>query len=153
MSAEKDANSPYLNDPNSPVFNAGIIEEFRKRGGSVGGFFEGMPMLLLHHRGARSGIDRVNPLVYQSVGDAFAVFATKGGGPVHPGWYFNLKANPDTKVEVGSETVKVRARELHGAEREEVWEREKRLVPGYAPYEEMVRGIRELPVILLERRS
>ena len=109
-------------------------------------------MVLLHHRGARSGQERVNPLVYQPVGDAFAIFASKGGAPTHPDWYRNLLANPDTVVEIGTETIPVRARELTGEERNGIWERQKELMPGFGEYEGKTQGIREIPVILLERR-
>ncbi|MBO0728131.1 MAG: nitroreductase family deazaflavin-dependent oxidoreductase [Acidimicrobiaceae bacterium] len=133
-------------------FNTKVIEEFRANAGKVGGGFAGAPMILLHHRGAKSGTERVNPLVYQRVGDAFALFASKAGAPTHPDWYRNLMANPDTKVEVGEETYQVHARELHGPERDEIWEKQKSLMPGFAEYEEKARGKREIPVILLERR-
>lgn len=133
-------------------FNSGIIDEFRKNAGKVGGPFEGATMLLLHHRGAKSGTERVSPLAYQAVGDDFAVFASKGGAPSHPDWYRNLLAHPDAEVEVGAETVAVHARDLAGEERKGIWERQKKLMPGFADYEEKVKGIREIPVVLLERR-
>jgi deazaflavin-dependent oxidoreductase (nitroreductase family) len=79
--------------------------------------FEGVPTILLHHRGAKSGVERVSPLVYQQVGNAYAVFATAGGAPVHPAWYRNLMANPETQVESGTATFDVTARELEGNER------------------------------------
>jgi deazaflavin-dependent oxidoreductase (nitroreductase family) len=133
-------------------FNTKVIEEFRANAGKVGGGFEGAPMILLHHRGAKSGTERVNPLVYQPVGDAFAVFASKAGAPTHPDWYRNLMANPDTEVEVGGKTYQVHARELKSSQRNEIWEKQKGLMPGFADYEESARGIREIPVVLLERR-
>jgi deazaflavin-dependent oxidoreductase (nitroreductase family) len=137
---------------NASDFNTGIIDEFRKNAGQVGGPFEGAPMLLLHHRGARSGTERVNPLVYQPVAENFAVFASKGGAPRHPDWYGNLLAHPDTEVEVGTDIVAVRAREVRGEERKGIWERQKKVMPGFGEYEEKTKGIREIPVILLERR-
>lgn len=137
--------------PDVDEWNRKIIEEFRANQGKVGGQFTGAPMVLLHHRGAKTGTERVSPLVYQPVGDAFAVFASKGGGPANPGWYWNLRANPRTRVEVGIETVEVRARVLDGPEREAIWERQKQQMPGFAEYEEKANGRREIPVILLER--
>lgn len=133
-------------------FNSQVIEEFRANGGKVGGGFEGAPMILVHHRGAKTGTPRVNPLVYQPVGEAFAIFASKGGAPSHPHWYLNLKAHPETEVEIGSETIPVTVRELDGPEREEIWERQKKLMPGFAEYEEKA-GDRQIPVLLLERRG
>ena len=133
-------------------FNEAIIEEFRANGGKVGGPFDGAPMVLLHHRGARTGTERVAPLVYQPVGDTFAVFASKGGAPSHPHWYLNLLANPDTTVDVGTETIDVRARVAEGEERRRIWEEQKARMPGFAEYETMAEG-REIPVVVLERRS
>jgi deazaflavin-dependent oxidoreductase (nitroreductase family) len=133
-------------------FNSKIVEEFRANGGKVGGPFNGAPVILLHHTGAKSGVERVNPLVYLPAGDNFAIFASKGGAPFHPHWYLNLVAHPDTTVEVGSETLSVHARVLEGAEREPIWEQQKKVMPGFAEYEQKAQGKREIPVILLERR-
>lgn len=130
-------------------FNAAIIEEFRANGGTVGGQFAGAPMLLLHTTGARSGRERVNPLVYQAEGDDMIVFASKGGAPSHPDWYRNLMAHPDVTVEVGGETVAVRARVAQGAEYERLWARQTELMPGFADYQSRTR--RRIPVVVLER--
>ena len=132
-------------------WNRHIIEEFRANGGRVGGPFEGATMLLLHTVGARTGTERVNPLVYRPQDRDFLVFASKGGHPVHPDWYHNLMAHPETTVEVGTETVRVQARELTGAERDRVWEAQKRDAPGFAEYEKKIAGRRQIPVIILER--
>src|SRR5271155_212712 len=132
-------------------FNKQIIEEFRANGGKVGGPFEGAPMILVHHRGAKTGTPRVNPLVYQPVGDSFAIFASFAGSPKDPHWFLNLKAHPETQVEVGTETLDVSARELTGEERKEIWERQKAQMPCFREYEEKTSGIREIPVVLLER--
>lgn len=134
-------------------FNAQIIEEFRANGGKVGGGFEGAPMILVHHKGAKTGRERVNPLVYLPVGDAFAVFASKAGAPTHPHWYLNLKANPDTEVEVGTETIPVTAREVTGEERDRIFAQQKERMPGFADYEQKTEGVRTIPVLLLERRG
>jgi len=81
-------------------WNDGIIAEFLQNEGRVGGPFEGRPLLLLHHTGAKTGVERVNPLAYQQVGEAWAVFGSKGGAPTNPDWYHNLIANPKARVEV-----------------------------------------------------
>ena len=130
-------------------FNAKIIEEFRANGGKVGGGFEGAPMVLLHHTGAKSGTERVAPLVYQADGENIVVFGSKGGAPSHPHWYLNVVANPDTTIELGGETIKVRARVAEGAERERIWTKQKELMPGFAEYE--AKTEREIPVVILER--
>lgn len=132
-------------------FNQQIIDEFRANGGVVGGPFEGAPLLLLHHKGRKSGSDRVNPLAYQKVDKGWAVFASYAGAPVHPAWYHNLVADPDTSIEVGTETLPVRAREAEGAERQTIWDRQKELMPGFAEYEEKA-GDRVIPVMVLEPR-
>jgi deazaflavin-dependent oxidoreductase (nitroreductase family) len=133
-------------------FNAQIIDEFRANDGKVGGPFEAAKMILVHHRGARSGAERVSPLVYQPVGDSFAIFASRGGAPEHPSWFHNLVANPDTVVEVGADTIPVHARVLEGDERAAIWAKQKESVPVFADYEQRTAGTREIPVILLERR-
>jgi deazaflavin-dependent oxidoreductase (nitroreductase family) len=129
-------------------WNTKIIEEFHANHGEVGGPFQGIPILLLHHTGARSGQQRVNPLAYQRVGDAYAVFGSKGGAPNNPDWYHNLKAHPKATVEIGDETVDVVAREAEGDERERIWERQTRDVPSFADYQR--KATRQIPVIILE---
>jgi deazaflavin-dependent oxidoreductase (nitroreductase family) len=131
-------------------WNTSIIEEFRANEGRVGGPFEGAPILLLHHRGAKSGTERVNPLAYQDLGGgALAVFGSKGGAPTNPDWYHNLRANPRARVEVGTETYDVVARVAEGEERERIWEKQKQAMPGFAGYEQNT--AREIPVVILER--
>ena len=129
-------------------WNRGVIDEFRANGGKVAQF-EGRPLLLLHHKGAKTGTERVNPLVYLPVGDAFAVFGSKAGADTNPAWYHNLVAHPDTAVEVGTETVPVRARVAEGEERERIWDEQKRVNPNFADYEK--KTARPIPVVLLER--
>jgi deazaflavin-dependent oxidoreductase (nitroreductase family) len=129
-------------------FNARIIEEFRANEGKVGGGFAGAPMLLLHTRGARTGADRVNPVVYGREGDDLVIFASKAGAPTHPDWYHNLVANPDVSAEVGTETLPFRARVTEGEERDRLWSRQKELMPGFADYE--AKTTREIPVVVLE---
>jgi deazaflavin-dependent oxidoreductase (nitroreductase family) len=130
-------------------FNAKVIEEFRANGGKLGGPFEGAPMLLLHHNGAKTGTARVNPVAYRKVGDNLAIFASKAGGPTNPDWFYNLIAHPETEVEVGTETIPVVARVADDAEREPIWEANKRDNPGFADYEK--KTSRQIPVVILER--
>jgi deazaflavin-dependent oxidoreductase (nitroreductase family) len=133
-------------DQNQPV-----IVEFRANGGKVGGPFEGFPLVLVHHTGAKSGTKRVNPLAYQRIGDdAVAIFASKGGAPTNPDWFYNLVANPDTSVEIGTERYDVTARVAEGEEREKIWEAQKKAFPNFAEYEAAAGG-REIPVVVLER--
>lgn len=130
-------------------WNDAIIEEFRSNEGRVNGRFQGMTLLLLHHRGARTGTERVNPLAYRDLGgDSVAVFGSKGGAPTNPDWYHNVQANPDVRVEIGTETLAARARVAEGEERERIWEAQKRDIPGFAEYEK--RSPRQIPVVILE---
>jgi deazaflavin-dependent oxidoreductase (nitroreductase family) len=128
-------------------WNTKIIEEFRTNEGRVGGPFEGADMLLLHTTGARSGQERVHPMVFQRVGDAYAVFASKGGAPTNPDWYHNLLARPDVTAEIGTTSVALRAR-AEGEERNRIWERQKRERPAFADYE--TKTTRQIPVVILE---
>lgn len=132
----------------SKNWNEKIIEQFRDNGGKVGGQFEGAPLLLLHSTGAKSGNERVNPVMYQDLGGSYAVFASKGGAPTNPDWFHNLRAHPDATIEVGTETRRVRARVAASNEREPFWERQKERWPGFADYERST--TRQIPVVILE---
>jgi len=131
-----------------PDWNTKIVEEFRANQGRVGGMFQGRPLLLLHHTGARTGIERVNPLAYQRVGQAYAVFGSKGGAPTNPDWYYNLVATPRARIEVGTETIDVVARVPDPEERDRIWEEQKRQVPAFAEYERQTS--RQIPVVVLD---
>jgi deazaflavin-dependent oxidoreductase (nitroreductase family) len=131
-------------------WNAQIIAEFRENGGKVGGPFEGSPMVLLHHRGAKTGTERVTPLMAQLDGDRVFIFASKAGAPDNPDWYHNLKANPETTIELGEDpNVAVRVVELQGEERDRVWDRQKTDWPQFAEYEASTD--RTIPVLELQR--
>jgi deazaflavin-dependent oxidoreductase (nitroreductase family) len=132
-------------------WNQQIIDEFRANDGRVGGNFEGRTLLLLHHTGAKTGTERVNPLAYQLLSDdSVAIFASQGGAPTNPDWYYNLVAHPDVTVEIGTETHSAHARVAEGAERETIWTKQKADWPGFAEYEEKTAGIREIPVVVLD---
>jgi len=132
-------------------WNQNIIAEFRANDGRVGGNYEGRTLLLLHHNGAKSGKEYVNPLAYQRLSDnSVAIFASQGGAPKNPDWYYNVVANPDVTAEIGTERFTGRARVATGDERTEIWERQKADWRGFADYEEKTTGIREIPVIVLD---
>ena len=133
-------------------WNTGLIEEFRANGGQVGGDFAGAPLLLLHHVGAKTGTERVTPLMYQEVGDRLAIFASKAGAPTNPDWYHNVVANPETTIEIGSERKRVTARVAEREERDRIWSAQKERFPNFAEYEKTSAG-REIPVVVLEPRS
>ena len=133
------------------AWNQQIIAEFRANAGRLGSSFEGAPVLLLHTTGAKSGIERINPMMYQRVGDAFAVFASKGGAPTNPDWFHNLVAHPEVDVEFGTESVPMVARVAESSERNEIWARQKVEFPNFAEYEE--KTDRVIPVVLLQRVS
>jgi deazaflavin-dependent oxidoreductase (nitroreductase family) len=130
-------------------WNRRVIEEFRANDGKVGGMFEHMPLLLVHHRGAKSGVERVNPLAYRRVGDSVAVFASAGGQPSNPHWYYNLVKNPDVTVELGNERYAARARVARGEEREGIWRDVTSVLPVFAQYQ--AKSGRQIPVVVLDR--
>jgi deazaflavin-dependent oxidoreductase (nitroreductase family) len=130
-------------------FNAKIIEEFRANGGKVGGPFEGAPMILVHHIGAKSGTERIAPLAYIPDGDRMLIIASKAGAPTNPDWYHNLKAHPRIDVEVGTEIFPVTAEELSRVERDEKWPMITAMAPGYADYQR--KTSRVIPVFALRR--
>jgi deazaflavin-dependent oxidoreductase (nitroreductase family) len=132
-------------------WNQKIIEEFRANGGKVGGYFEGAHMILIHHIGARSGTERVNPVTYLPDGDDMIIAATKSGAPTNPNWYYNLKEHPRIAVEVGTATFRVEATEVTGEERDELWGRLVELRPGFAAYE--TKTSRSFPMFRLTRLS
>jgi deazaflavin-dependent oxidoreductase (nitroreductase family) len=131
-----------------PDWNSKIIEEFRANDGKVGGPFEGAPLLLLHTVGARTGQQRVNPMMYQEVPGGYAVFASKGGAPDNPDWYHNLLAHPQVSAEIGTRTVELKARVAEAGEREGIWTAQKTAYPGFAEYEQ--KTSRQIPVVILE---
>ena len=128
-------------------FNARIIEEFRANDGVVGEPFEGATLLLLHHVGARSGKDRINPLVYSRDGDRYVIFASKAGAPTNPDWYHNLKAHPNVTIEVGTDTIEVVASEATGDERDRLFNAQVQRSPQFGEYRD--KTDRVIPVIVL----
>lgn len=131
-------------------WNDEVIAEFRTNSGKVGGKFDGAPMLLLHTLGARSGQPRINPMMYLPDGDRMIVIASKSGSPGHPDWYFNLKAHPHTRAEVGTEVVEVTAVELQGQDRERMFAKQARRYPGFQIFQD--RTTRVIPVLALIRQ-
>jgi deazaflavin-dependent oxidoreductase (nitroreductase family) len=135
-------------------WNAQTIAEFRANEGRVGGVFEGAPLVLLHHRGRKSGSDRVTPMMYLPADtdpDIIYVFATKAGAPTNPDRYHNVAAAGDASVERGTETYKVTVRELPAAERDRIYAEQARRYPGFAEYERQTAGVRTIPVLELRR--
>src|SRR5258708_4217628 len=129
-------------------WNAKIIEEFRANSGKVGGNFEGAPLLLLHTTGAKTGQERVHPMMYRKIDAGYAVFASKAGASTNPDWYHNLVANPQVRAEIGTTTVALTARVAYDAEREPIWTALKAEYPGFAEYERNT--TRQIPVVILE---
>jgi deazaflavin-dependent oxidoreductase (nitroreductase family) len=110
----------------------------------------GPPMLLLDHVGAKSGTKRTSPLVYVKDGDDIVLVASKGGNPKNPAWFHNLKANPETTIQVGSEKRPVRARVATDEEHKRLWPKAVDTYSGYAGYQK--RTDRKIPLVVLERR-
>lgn len=131
-------------------FNRQVIDEFRANEGRVGGPFAGAPMILVHHRGAKTGTAYTTPLVYTRDGENYVIIASKGGAPEHPQWFHNLRAHPDVTVEVGTHTVDVRTRVAEGDERDRLYGAQADLMPNFGEYAKAT--AREIPVLVLEPR-
>jgi deazaflavin-dependent oxidoreductase (nitroreductase family) len=130
------------------------IALYRRTGGRFGGHLPGWPsarILLLDHVGARSGGRRTSPLMYHEEGDVVAVAASKAGQPTNPAWFHNLKANPDTTIQIGSTVRNVRARVATDEERERLWPEFVAFYPGYEFYQRNAKG-RRIPIVILDPR-
>jgi deazaflavin-dependent oxidoreductase (nitroreductase family) len=135
-------------------WNDKTIAEFRANEGRVGGYFEGAPVVLVHHRGRTSGRDYVTPTMYlpnDDDPDTIYVFATKGGAPTNPDWYYNLIAASEGIVERGTDTYPVSVHELIGKDRDRTYDEQARRYPGFADYARQTDGVRTIPVLALRR--
>jgi deazaflavin-dependent oxidoreductase (nitroreductase family) len=128
-------------------WNAEVIDEFRANDGKVGGWFADKDLLILHTTGARSGMERLSPLVYRREGDRIFVFGSKGGSHTNPAWYHNLTAHPDVTVEIGSDTSSATAVEIVGEERDSIYERQAAAISNFAEYQ--AGTDRKIPVVEL----
>jgi deazaflavin-dependent oxidoreductase (nitroreductase family) len=131
-------------------YNDKIIEEFRANDGRLGGSWEGRDLLLLTTTGRKSGRKHTSPMVYVHDGDRLLVFASKGGAPSHPDWYFNLVADPNVGVEVGAEQFEATATPLPGEERDRAFAEQAAKVPAFQEYQD--RTTRKIPVVALTRK-
>ena len=132
-------------------FNKKIIDEFRANGGKVGGFFANNTLLLLHTIGAKSGLERVNPLVTFEDGGRLVVVASKGGAPSHPDWYYNVLTNPLVTVEYGTEKFQAQASVASEPERTELYKKMESKMASFTEYKE--RAGRVIPVVTLSRAT
>jgi len=137
-----------MSETDRMAHNRRVVEEFRGNGGQVRGWG---PLILLTSRGAKSGQERVYPLMAVPYGDHYLAVASKGGAPKHPLWYYNLLAHPEVTIEVGHETVAARARLLTGEERDRAFAQAVAVFPPYGEYQK--KTARQIPVFLLERRA
>lgn len=147
MSSDEETEQEAERAPDN--WNERIINEFRSRGGKVGGNFEGAPLLLLHTTGAKSHAERVNPMMYLNDGLRTFVFASKSGADTNPDWYHNLVANPTVTVEMGTEVFQATAIPVRGKERDEIYAEQAKRYPGFAEYQEKTN--RTIPVVELVR--
>ncbi len=133
-------------------FNAKLIEDFRANNGSVTiEPFAGGSILLLHHVGAKSGTERISPLGYTLDGDDVILIASKGGAPENPAWYHNLRANPNTTIEIGPDTVEVTAELLaEGPEHDRLFKQMADQYPNFWEYQKNTDRL--IPVVVLHRR-
>jgi deazaflavin-dependent oxidoreductase (nitroreductase family) len=131
-------------------FNDRIIAEFRANQGHVGGTLADTPVMLLHHTGVRSGLERVTPVAYTLQGDdSFVIVASNGGSPTNPHWYHNLKAAPDIQVEVGTQRFNAIAKELDTTARAELWPKLIAATPTVAEFQ--ANTARQIPVFVVTR--
>lgn len=131
------------------AMNRSVIGQFRATGGKAGGVFTGMPLVLVHHIGAKTGTERISPLVPLLDDDRIFIFASKGGSDTNPDWYRNLVANPHVTVELGSETFPAVARVLAGAERDAIYAKQSAVEPQFAEHQRNT--TRLIPVVELVR--
>lgn len=122
-----------------------VIEEFRANGGTVGGRYARLTLLLLTTIGARSGRPRTVPLTYLADGDHFVVAGGAAGG--NPAWYHNVMAHPVVTIEVGTDVFDGTARVAVGAEREGLFDRYAATHPQLLSYQED--ADRPVPMIVL----
>jgi deazaflavin-dependent oxidoreductase (nitroreductase family) len=133
-------------------FNRRVIEEFRANAGVVGGGFAGAPVVLLTTTGAKSGRERVNPVVALPGDDGMLyVFASKGGAPTNPDWYHNLLAHPEVLVELGADRVRATATPVTGEERERIYAEQASRFPAFADYQRKTERV--IPVVALRRHD
>ncbi len=132
-------------------WNKKVIEEFRANKGKVGGYFENMTLLLLHTRGAKSGLPRLSPTAYTEDGDRLVIIASKGGADTHPDWYYNVVANPNVTIEVGTETYDAVATVEQEPERTRLYDQMAAQYPGFEAYRQ--KTSRTIPVITLKRKG
>jgi deazaflavin-dependent oxidoreductase (nitroreductase family) len=130
--------------------NSAVIQEFRNNGGRATGLLQDKPLVLVHHLGAKSGLERIAPLVPYLFEDRIFIFASKGGADTNPDWYHNLVANPNTTIELGSQTIRVTVRILTGEERNDVYARQSAVQPQFAEYQR--KTTRPIPVLELQRQ-
>lgn len=137
-------------------WNTNVINEFRANAGQVGGQFEGSPLILLHHKGRKSGADYVAPLMYladDSDPETIYLFASKAGAPSDPEWYRNISAVGTATLETGEGEYEADVSELQGEQRERIFAEQVKRFPGFGEYAEKTAGIREIPVVALRRRG
>lgn len=138
-----------MSTPNN--WNQKIIDEYRANDGRVGGAFEGKTLLLLHTTGAKSGLERVNPVACTTDGDRLVIIASKGGAPENPDWYYNLLAHPQATVEVGKEQFRVRAEVVPEPDRTRLYNKMTEMMPGFEDYRQ--KTSRVIPVLRLTREE
>jgi deazaflavin-dependent oxidoreductase (nitroreductase family) len=144
-----DDSAPVYAPPDLSLLGDEHVRRYLETGGKIGHEWNGASCLILWTIGARTGQQRVNPLIYGRDDDTFIIVASQGGLPAHPGWYHNLTAHPEAEIQVRSDRFKVRARTAEGAKRERLWKIMTACWPNYDVY--TTRTTRVIPVVVLER--
>ncbi len=160
---QDEARRPWLNRITEPIVSSRPVASFFRRTmhlidrpllrltkGRLS-FASGYPVLLLTTTGAKSGKPRTVPLLYVEWDDGIAIMGTRFGSTRHPGWYHNLRAHPESTVEIKGERRTYSAREAREDERDEIWSRANRIYSGYEKYR--VRAGRKIPLMVLRPAS
>lgn len=145
--ADAELITPVAGEPGD--YNIPVIQEFRTNAGKVGGMFEGAPLLLLTHTGAKSGRKRVCPVMFVDDGDRTLIFATNAGGPNNPAWYHNVLVNDEVTIETGAETYRATALPVTGEERDRLYTESAAKVSALADYQSKTE--RRIPVVVVRR--
>lgn len=138
-------------DSDDDLFGPEHVRVYRETGGEHGHEWRGTTILLLTTTGRHSGEQRTTPLIYRTDDDHWVIVASKGGAPAHPSWFENLQADPNALIQVGADTVPVRAGVAQGEERARLWSLMTEVWPAYDDYQR--RTEREIPVVVLTRRG
>jgi deazaflavin-dependent oxidoreductase (nitroreductase family) len=135
---------------NISLINEEHVKVYQETDGETGYNWNGTTALLFTHKGRKSGQMRTNAIIFTGVGDRYAIIASKGGSPTHPGWYHNVCADPNVEVQIKGDKFAATARTAESPEREKLWAEAIKQWPNFDVYQS--RTDRKIPVVVLERK-